>query len=159
MRIESPNDDIPIHSLVEETLASEDFVSLLSCQSDAYCFQVVSIVEGVRFVNDLVGNLKAYNRTLIHPTDAISFTGVLHSVKSTTAFLEEDSYMRAVLECSGRNQLLVTTEAKKTNQREMKEATDKGLDVPDLEMIYHGNYLTMGPRMAECEVFRLVKQL
>jgi hypothetical protein len=166
MTIDSPNPDVPIYALVEEVIEKQPHITLLSSQLDAFCFQAASIMEGVQFVHELVNSLKMYNHTLTHPTDAVNFTGVLHSAKSTTAFLDEDAYMRAVLECSGRNQLLVTAEARHAYHQElkqMKEAKRQGKEpevaLPELEMIYHGNYMSMGPRMSECEVYRLVKQL
>lgn len=160
MQIESPSADVEISRLVEEVLESldsQDQVVLFSSQLDAYCFQTQSVTQGVKFAQALVAHMKTYNRALMHPNDAIRFMGVVHAVNSTFDLFEEDAYMRAVMSCCGRNQLLVSPEGRLAFQAEVNHAAKHQMALPELEMIYHGNYMSMGPR-SQCDVYRIVKQ-
>ena len=103
----------------------------------------------------LVEELKIYNYGLKHPSEGYNFQGVVHVINNSKELFESDSYLKAVLECAATNQILTTSET-----HDYFDLHKNAPDTPtDLDIIFHGVYVNMGPRNQPCEVYRLIKQL
>lgn len=155
--VESNNPNAPLRDVVMNSLSQKPEAKLLSQQEEAFCIQTPNTLYTVKVIQQLIEGIREHNAGLKHTVDAIRFMGVVHSVESLKQLFEEDAYMKAVLDCAGKNQVLVSPEAKQMFISQAQHASPNGWS--DLDMIYHGFYLEMGPSRKKTELYRLIKHL
>ena len=156
-KVDSSNPNSPLKDVVLGGLAKKPEAKLLSEQEEAFCIQTPSTLYTVKVIQQLIESIKEHNASLKHPTEMIRFNGVLHSVENLKQLFDEDAYMKAVLDCTGKNQILVSPEARHMFLEQAQTAPVNGSS--DLDMIYHGFYLEMGPTRTKTELYRLIKHL
>lgn len=145
-----------IKELIEDTLLSFNCIIISFIEEDClYMFRHQNLASTLALMLQLVEKIKTYNAALKHPSEGYQFQGAVHSIETTDELFESDSYLKAVIDCAANNQILATPEA----YQQFSTVSGALECQKDLDIVFHGVYVNMGPRQKPCDIYRLIKQL